>query len=362
MEPRIQSPTDCRALIAGASGIVGNNLAGHLIEEGWTVYGLARRPPTGIAGLQLVPADLLQPQSLKVALTGIEPTHVFFSTWMRQATEVENCTVNGALVRNLLEALSDRSSLRHVALVTGLKHYLGPFDAYGKGHLPMTPFREEQGRLPLQNFYYTQEDEVFAAARRQGFSWSVHRPHTIIGYALGNAMNMGVTLATYATICRETGKPFLFPGSSMQWDGLTDVTDARLLARHLAWAATSESGRNEPFNVVNGDIFRWKWLWPQLAAFFGIEVAPYPGRATPLEGQMREAGPVWAGIVARNGLIEANLHRLTSPWHTDMDLGREIECVTDMSKSRKAGFLAYQDTRDSFFQLFARLQAERVIP
>jgi hypothetical protein len=94
-------------------------------------------------------------------------------------------------------------------------------------------------------------------------------------------MNMGVTLATYATICQETGKPFLFPGSSMQWDGLTDATDARQLARQLAWAATSESARNEPFNVVNGDIFRWKWLWPQLAAFFAVEVAPYPGRATP---------------------------------------------------------------------------------
>src|SRR3954452_23886706 len=36
---------------------------------------------------------------------------------------------------------------------------------------------------------------VFAAAKRDGFGWSIHRPHTIIGYALGNAMNMGVTLA-----------------------------------------------------------------------------------------------------------------------------------------------------------------------
>ncbi len=67
---------------------------------------------------------------------------------------------------------------------------------------------------------------------------------------------------------------------------------------------------------------------------------------------MRDFGPVWATIAAREGLIEADLERLASPWHTDLDLGREIECVTDMSKSRKAGFLAYQDTRDSFFDLF----------
>jgi nucleoside-diphosphate-sugar epimerase len=350
------------ALIVGASGIVGNNLARHLIEQDWTVFGLARHPPTDIAGLRPITGDLLQPHRLKVALAAAQPTHVFFSAWMRQPTESENCVVNGALVRNLLEALSDRSSLRHIALVTGLKHYLGPFDAYGKGHLPETPFREEQGRLPFQNFYYTQEDEVFAAAKRQGFSWSVHRPHTVVGYALGNAMNMGATLAAYATLCRETGDPFLFPGSPMQWNGLTDVTDARQVARQLAWAATAESARNEPFNVVNGDIFRWRWLWPQLAAFFDLEAAPYPGRATPLEEQMREAGPIWSEIAAREGLVEANLKRLASPWHTDLDLGREIECVTDMSKSRKAGFLAYQDTRDSFLQLFAELRQKRVIP
>jgi hypothetical protein len=36
--------------------------------------------------------------------------------------------------------------------------------------------------------------------------------------------------------------------------------------------------------------------------------------------------------------------------------------VADMSKSRKAGFLAYQETRDSFFDLFARLRQERIIP
>ena len=74
---------------------------------------------------------------------------------------------------------------------------------------------------------------MFAAATRDGFGWSIHRPHTIIGYAVGNAMNMGSTLAAYATICRETGRPFAFPGSAQQWNGLTDMTDARLLASSL---------------------------------------------------------------------------------------------------------------------------------
>jgi hypothetical protein len=45
-----------------------------------------------------------------------------------------------------------------------------------------------------------------------------------------------------------------------------------------------------------------------------------------------------------------------------MDLGREIEVVTDMTKSRLAGFHEYHPTLGSFLDLFARLRRERIIP
>ena len=353
---------DRSALIAGVSGIVGNNLARHLLRRGWQVSGLARRPSTDIEGLQPVAADLLDAEGLRSTLEALRPSHVFITTWLRQPTEAENIRVNAAMVRNLLDAVQPGGSVRHVALVTGLKHYLGPFEAYGKGSLPATPFREEQPRLDLENFYYAQEDEVFAAAVRDGFGWSVHRPHTIIGYAIGNAMNMGVTLAAYATLCRETGRPFLFPGSAAQWNGLTDMTDARLLARHLEWAASTPAARDEAFNVVNGDIFRWNWMWGRLANWFGLEPAPFPGQGTPLEQQLADAAPLWAEIARKRGLAEPDLSRLASAWHTDADLGRPIEVVTDMSKSRRLGFLDYQATDDAFFDLFTTLRAARIIP
>jgi len=350
------------ALVVGASGIVGLNLATHLAgQDEWTVYGLARRP-SRLEGVRPVVADLLRPETLRGALEGLQPTHVFITTWQRQPSEAENIKVNSAMVRNVLDALMSTSSVQHVALVTGLKHYLGPFEAYGKGKLPATPFREEQARLDVENFYYAQEDEVFKAAKRDGFSWSVHRPHTIIGYAVGNAMNMGVTLAAYATICRETARPFSFPGSSVQWNSLTDMTDARLLARHLEWAATTPAARNEAFNVVNGDVFRWSWMWERIARWFGAEAASFPGEGMLLEHQLAGAAPVWAEIARKYNLAEPDLNKLASPWHTDADLGRSIEVVTDMSKSRKLGFLDYQETQDSFFDLFAQLREARLIP
>ena len=58
----------------------------------------------------------------------------------------------------------------------------------------------------------------------------------------------------------------------------------------------------------------------------------------------------------------ADLKRLASPWHTDLDLGRPLEVMTDMARSRKLGFAAYQATDESFFDLFTQLRAERLIP
>lgn len=351
------------ALVVGATGIGGSYVARQLLADGWDVYGLARRPRQDAGGMKLMAADLLDPEDLGKALADVSPTHVFITTWMRNATEAENIRVNAAMVRNLLSALALKKTLRHVALVTGLKHYLGPFEAYAQsGTLPETPLRETQPRLPVENFYYAQEDEVYAAAARDRFTWTIHRPHTVIGMAVGNAMNLGTTLAVYATICKETGRAFQFPGSEAQWNGLSDVTDARMLAKQLVWAANTDAARNEAFNIVNGDVFRWSWLWGKLAAWFGVQAAGFSGSVQPLEEALKNDHAVWREIAARHGLVEPELDRLASAWHTDLDLGRPIEVMTDMAKSRKLGFREYQATDESFLDLFAQLRAARLIP
>jgi nucleoside-diphosphate-sugar epimerase len=350
------------ALIVGVTGVVGRNLADLLIsDKDWTVYGASRRPSQR-EGILPIAVDLQDAAAVTTALKDVKPTHLFLATWLRQSTEAENIRVNAGMVRNVLDAVSNGRSVEHVALVTGLKHYLGPFEAYGKGTLPTTPFREEMPRLEIENFYYAQEDEVFSAAARDGYGWAIHRPHTIIGYAIGNAMNMGTTLAVYASICKELGQPMRFPGSSVQWNSLTDMTDARLLAKQLLWAATTPAARNQAFNVVNGDVFRWKWMWKRICGWFGVEAEKLKGEGVPLEIQLAHAAPVWQQIVSKYHLAEDDLNKLVSPWHTDADLGRPIEVVTDMSKSRKLGFTEYQPTDESFFDLFQRLRDDRLIP
>lgn len=349
------------ALVVGATGIVGQATVGQVASAGWPVIALSRKP-LAQPGATPLAADLQDPVGLTKALAAARPSHVFITTWARQDSEAENIRVNGAMVRNLLDALRPAGSVRHVALVTGLKHYLGPFESYGKGLLPQTPFREDQARLAVDNFYYAQEDAVFAAAERDGFTWNVHRPHTVIGHAVGNAMNMGQTLAVYASLCRETGRPFRFPGSAAQWNGLTDMTDADQLARHLLWASTTPTAANQAFNIVNGDVFRWSWMWGRLAAWFGLEAAPFDGQVIPLEQQMAGDAELWARLADQHGLVERDISRLASPWHTDADLGRPIEVIADMTRSRRLGFSAYQPTEDAFIALFERLREGHLIP
>ena len=127
-------------LVVGSTGITGGNLAARLAANGWQVGGLARKPKE-MAGVTPIAADLQDATALHQALAPVDPTHVFICTWLRQDSEAENVRVNGDMVRNLFAALEGKG-LVHAALVTGTKHYLGPFESYGQTNAE-TPFRED---------------------------------------------------------------------------------------------------------------------------------------------------------------------------------------------------------------------------
>jgi nucleoside-diphosphate-sugar epimerase len=315
---------DRHALIAGVSGIIGRHLAEHLVAtEGWTVTGISRHKHDLPKGVKHVAVDLQAGEDVKTALQHADITDVFITAWMRQPTEVENCRVNAGIVRNLLHGVEGKK-IKHVALVTGAKHYMGPFEAYAKTKA-VTPFRE-------------------------------------IGYAVGNQMNMAATLGAYAAICKETGRPFVFPGSPQQYEAIVDITDGRIIAKHLLWAATTPVARNNAFNIVNGEVFRWNWMWPRLAEHLGVAAAEYPGHAQPLEQQMADMEPVWDRMVAKHGLQNNPLKAVASWWHSDADLGRTIENFNDMTKSRDMGFTAYQNSVRSFTDAFDMLRTAQVLP
>ncbi|MEZ0129399.1 NAD-dependent dehydratase, partial [Flavobacterium sp. LBUM151] len=88
----------------------------------------------------------------------------------------------------------------------------------------------------------------------------------------------------------------------------------------------------------------------------------WPSTIKPLEVVLNEKQAIWSKISKENQLIEENLNQLASAWHTDLDLSRPLEVMTDMSRSRKLGFTTYKDTKDSFFELFTQLRNDKIIP
>jgi nucleoside-diphosphate-sugar epimerase len=350
------------ALVVGVSGIAGSAVANTLQRDAVSALGLSRGQVHGLTDVEQRRADLEQIDSIREALDGRSPSHVYITVWKRHDSEAENIRVNGQMLRNLMQVLGERGSVEHVSLLTGLKHYIGSPAQQGTIPPADTPFDERSPRLEVDNFYYAQEDAVFEAAEQQGFSWSVHRAHTIVGASVGNAMNMGLTLAVYAAICRERGLPFIFPGSEVRWNSLGDITDSRILAAQMIWASTSERGRNEAFNTVNGDTFRWRTMWPRIAEMLGVEPEGFEGRQRPLRELMADAEPTWRALAERHSLVEPDLGRIASPWHTDGDLGRGIEMLADSGKAREAGFEDFVRSERSFRDVFAHYSGSGVIP
>jgi hypothetical protein len=77
---------------------------------------------------------------------------------------------------------------------------------------------------------------------------------------------------------------------------------------------------------------------------------------------MKDALPRWAALAEEHGLVEPDLDRVASWWHTDSDLGRPIECFADMRRSRERGFDRNRVTLQSFLSTFDRYREAGILP
>ena len=151
------------ALVVGASGIVGRGVSEILLDQGAVVHGLSRHADGLIPGVQHVAVDLLKGAAAET-LSRLRPTHVYLATWVRRPTEQENIETNAGIVRAVLGALSGRKECEARGVVYGAQALSRTVESYARtGTLPLTPVREEHPRLDAANFYYVQEDELYAA-------------------------------------------------------------------------------------------------------------------------------------------------------------------------------------------------------
>lgn len=275
----------------------------------------------------------------------------------------------------------------------------------------------EGGNWP-PNFYYNQQKVLIDNAHRAKYTWTVTFPQDVLGFAKANFMNECTALGLYASVAKiaHPNSELPFPGSKANYLAFNCWTSSNLHARFCLWAAQAPNAANQIFNVTNGDTQSWQTLWPRLAARFGCRVPEemFQGRNTgrSIYRDFAAAGPntlhepppiaiqassdkvgigmglpdlgkepsvvyqqidtvkwakdpkvvkAWETLRDKYGLDASAWDHATWGFLTFV-LGREFSCVVSMSKARKMGWNGYEDTWDSFEEVFSQLEEAKVLP
>ncbi|KAI9680842.1 MAG: hypothetical protein M1817_004282 [Caeruleum heppii] len=394
------------AIVTGATGILGREIVFALSKDSkqWqTVHALSRSQKEDYpANVKHAHIDLTSnAQELAKQIQGVEAEYLFFAAYLQKETDQENWDANGDMLKNFLEALEITGAdkkLKRVILTTGAKQYgvqLGPVK------VPMEetdPWLDGPGRPP--NFYYRQQNILKDAAQGKKWDWVVTYPNDVIGVAKGNFMNLTTSIALYAAITKELGRPLGFPGSEAFYTKFDSFTYSKLHAQFQVWAALEPRAGNEAFNVVNGDSESWQNMWPKLAERFRCrvpedqfsgpapdssvmklaerppiaELAPRMGLANRVHqgaveqridlvkwSQNDEVKNAWARLAERDGLQKDSFEKATWSF-LGFVLGRNYDLTISMSKARKLGFTGYVDTWDAFSETFDDLEKLKIIP
>ena len=345
-------------LVTGAQGVSGGAvLEQYAAAPGTTVYGLSRRAGESSGNIRHISVDLLDALDIKVKLQSIANiTHLFFGAYIDKKDAAEKSAVNVQLLKGILEYLDHNAShLEHITIFQGGKAYgsdLGPYK---------TPAREDDPRLMSPNYYYDQEDLLRSHQLGKAWKFTVIRPGgAICGISLGSAMNLISVLGVYATICREMGLPFRFPGPESVYGAMYQVTSAELLADAAVWAGKADAAKNQIFNVTNGDTMRWKHMWPRIAKMFDLEVAdPVPFSLTTY---MADKGPLWDSIVAKHGLRTTPYDEMVTWGYGDFAFRQNCDNVSSTIKVRQAGFHDCIDSETMFSDYFNKMRRLKMLP
>ena len=245
-----------KALIAGASGGIGQNLVQSLsASTDWEIVGLSRREPTFESNARFISVDLLDRDDVQTKLGDLtDITHIFYTAFYSGPTFSGPVAENLAMLTNVVEAIEAIApNLERVVLIQGGKVYGRQLGAF------KTPAKESDPRHMPPNFYFDQEDYLIAQSEGKSWHWSMLRAEAFCSEIVG-IPSLPLLIAVYAAISKELGLPLRFPGTQGAYNALSQVTDAGLLAEGMVWAATADQHANKPPLPTVQTFIIWKQL------------------------------------------------------------------------------------------------------
>jgi nucleoside-diphosphate-sugar epimerase len=220
--------------------------------------------------------------------------------------------------------------------------------------------RETDPRHMPPNYYFDQIDWLTAYQQEKKWDWVELRPQTLCGFSPGAPMSILPAIAVYAAISKELGLPLHFPGKPDAYDTIYQVTESAHFANAALWAATEQRCGNQAFNITNGDYFRWRNLWPKIAAVFEMPIGD--PQIICLTEQMAEKASLWVEMAAKYGLKRINYTDLVAWPFADYVFAADWDIMSDVTKARLYGFHEVVDTEAMFVRLLRRFREERIVP
>ncbi|KAL3141758.1 hypothetical protein ABBQ32_004438 [Trebouxia sp. C0010 RCD-2024] len=354
------------ALCTGATGISSVHLIRRLQQDSRfsKVYGVSRRELYDVdtANVQHIKLDLLDSQKVKDELKakGVsDVTHLYQNAFVFSGDDTKDIEINFGMHKNVIEGLEAAGSpLQHVYFNAGGKWY-------GQAIGPMkTPCHESDPRHMPPNFYYNMQD--YCDERRHDgakWTWSSLRPDPVAGVSRGSYMNIAVSIALYATMCKEQHIPLRFPGSDFAWNAVNDVTDVDLLSEASIHVSTNKQCQNQAYNINNGDLFRWKDLWPKIAKHFRMETGPNLHMDLVSIMNTPDKKELWAKTVKKYGLEQTSWDELATWPFADFVFNQPSDWFQNCNKLKQTGFDGMKvDTDQMYLRLFREMAQKRFIP
>jgi hypothetical protein len=236
--------------------------------------------------------------------------------------------------------------------------------------------KESQPRIPepyaSNIFYYPQVDILAEAAKGHTWKYCEVRPDAIIGFAprsngMGFAQSIGIFLSMYVSV-EGKGAECVFPGDEMVWKNLHTDTSQDLLAKfHIFASLHPECTNGAAFNIGDSEGIRWKSVWPELCAYFGLQGVGPRDAATDKDKLVglewilarKEKWGIW---VEENGLNDGFIE--TASWDMFAWLLQYIpfDRNLDLKLSKKIGFQERARTVDGYITAFERMREAKIIP
>jgi hypothetical protein len=126
------------------------------------------------------------------------------------------------------------------------------------------------------------------------------------------------------------------------------------------WAAMEPRCTNQAFNITNGDYFRWRNVWPKIAAAFDMPVGK--PETISLTQSMAGKAALWEEMARKHQLEPIPYPDLAAWPFADYVFGADWDVMSDVTKSLRYGFHKVVDSEEMFVRLLRRFRDERIVP